>query len=53
MHVAWQYEFIPDLKKIINVNPLLFFIATHSPDIINDQDPIDLYELIHGESEDE
>jgi predicted ATP-dependent endonuclease of OLD family len=53
MHVAWQYEFIPDLKKIIDVNPLLFFIATHSPDIINDQDPIDLYELIHGESEDE
>jgi hypothetical protein len=53
MHVAWQYEFIPDLKKIINVNPLLFFIATHSPDIINDQEPIDLYELIHGEPEDE
>jgi predicted ATP-binding protein involved in virulence len=53
MHVAWQYEFIPDLKKIIGVNPLLFFIATHSPDIINDQDPIDLYELVHGESEDE
>jgi ABC-type lipoprotein export system ATPase subunit len=53
MHVAWQYEFIPDLKKIINVNPLLFLIATHSPDIINDQDPLDLYELMHGESDDE
>jgi predicted ATP-dependent endonuclease of OLD family len=53
MHVAWQYEFIPDLKKIIDVNPLSFFIATHSPDIINDQDPIDLYELMHGKSDDE
>jgi predicted ATPase len=53
MHVAWQYEFIPDLKKIIDVNPLSFLIATHSPDIINDQDPLDLYELIHGELDDE
>jgi ABC-type Mn2+/Zn2+ transport system ATPase subunit len=51
MHVAWQYEFIPDLKKIISVNPLSFLIVTHSPDIINDQNPIDLYELIHGESD--
>jgi predicted ATP-binding protein involved in virulence len=53
MHVAWQYEFIPDLKKIVALKPLSFLIATHSPDIINDQDSIDLYELIHGESEDD
>jgi predicted ATP-binding protein involved in virulence len=52
MHVAWQYEFIHDLEKIAAIKPFSFFIATHSPDIINDKDSIDLYKLINGESDD-
>jgi ABC-type lipoprotein export system ATPase subunit len=51
MHVAWQIEFIRDLKKITGMNLLSFIIATHSPDIINDNSSIDLYELIHGDVE--
>jgi hypothetical protein len=35
LHVVWQHEFISDLEKIININPLSFLIATHSPSIIN------------------
>jgi predicted ATP-binding protein involved in virulence len=51
MHVAWQIKFIQDLKNIIKIKPLSFIIATHSPDIINDNPSIDLYELIHGDAE--
>jgi predicted ATPase len=53
MHVAWQIEFIRDLKKITKIKPLSFIVATHSPDIINDNTFIDLYELIHGSTEDD
>jgi predicted ATP-binding protein involved in virulence len=53
MHVAWQIEFIQDIKKIAGINPLSFIIATHSPDIINDSPSVDLYELIHGNAEDD
>ncbi|MDR2798241.1 MAG: AAA family ATPase [Treponema sp.] len=51
MHVAWQIEFIRDLKKITKIKQLSFIVATHSPDIINDNTSIDLYELIHGSAE--
>jgi predicted ATP-binding protein involved in virulence len=46
MHVAWQIDFIRDLEKIIEINPLSFIIATHSPDLINDKMDlcVDLFE---------
>jgi ABC-type cobalamin/Fe3+-siderophores transport system ATPase subunit len=51
MHVAWQIEFIRDLKKISKIKPLSFVVATHSPDIINENTSIVLYERIHGGTE--
>ncbi|GHV48726.1 hypothetical protein AGMMS49546_39410 [Spirochaetia bacterium] len=51
MHVAWQIEFINDLQRIAVLNPLSFLIATHSPDLIDDKESIDLWTLIHGESD--
>jgi hypothetical protein len=35
LHIAWQYEFIPDVKKIAQAADFRFIIATHSPQIIN------------------
>jgi ABC-type lipoprotein export system ATPase subunit len=51
MHVAWQLEFINDLQRIAILNPLSFLIATHSPDLINDKESIDLWSLAHGEQD--
>jgi predicted ATPase len=54
MHVEWQRQFIPDLKKIRQVNNnLSFLIATHSPQIIgNDWDlTVDLFNLSKGNSQ--
>jgi predicted ATP-binding protein involved in virulence len=50
MHVAWQIEFIQDLKNIIKIKPLSFIIATHSPDLINDKMDlcVDLFENARG-----
>jgi predicted ATPase len=48
MHIEWQSQFIPDLKKIRQINNnLSFLIATHSPQIIgNDWDlSVDLFSL--------
>ena len=36
LHVAWQFKFIPDVKRIAKVADFQFIIATHSPQIIND-----------------
>lgn len=36
LHVAWQKKFISDLQKIQNLRNLNVIIATHSPQIIND-----------------
>ncbi|SDF09665.1 AAA family ATPase [Epilithonimonas hungarica] len=36
LHISWQNEFINDVKEIININDVTALIATHSPDIIND-----------------
>jgi len=35
LHVAWQKEFLNDLKEIINIQNMPVIIATHSPQIIN------------------
>jgi predicted ATP-binding protein involved in virulence len=51
MHIEWQRQFIPDLKKIRQVNNnLSFLIATHSPQIIgSDWDlTVDLFDLSKG-----
>jgi predicted ATPase len=51
MHVEWQRQFIPDLKRIRQLNNnLSFLIATHSPQIIgNDWDlSVDLFSLTKG-----
>lgn len=36
LHVMWQRQFIDDIKKIIKINNFNIVIATHSPQIIND-----------------
>ncbi|MBE5977862.1 MAG: hypothetical protein E7249_01845 [Paenibacillaceae bacterium] len=36
LHVAWQRQFVDDLKKIIELNKMNILIATHSPQILND-----------------
>lgn len=35
LHISWQNEFINDIREIININKIYAIIATHSPDIIN------------------
>ena len=35
LHVAWQKEFLSDLKKIVKLHNTQVIIATHSPAIIN------------------
>ena len=37
LHVQWQLEFLTDLKKIIEDKKIQVIIATHSPQIINEQ----------------
>lgn len=36
LHISWQNEFIADLKDVTAINDVTVIIATHSPDIIND-----------------
>nr|WP_267957749.1 AAA family ATPase [Halomonas zhangzhouensis] len=35
LHVAWQKEFLKDLKEIINIQSMPVVVATHSPQIID------------------
>jgi len=35
LHVAWQKEFLKDLKEIIAIQNMPVVIATHSPQIID------------------
>ena len=37
LHVAWQVEFLKDLKKVTNLAFIDVLIATHSPQIINNR----------------
>lgn len=37
LHIAWQLAFIPDVKKIAELAGFRFVVATHSPQIINDE----------------
>ncbi len=36
LHISWQNKFIKDLKSINTMNGVTVIIATHSPDIIDD-----------------
>lgn len=36
LNVSWQREFLDDMKKIVKMNGFSILIATHSPQIIND-----------------
>lgn len=36
LNVSWQRDFLGDLKKIVEINKFSILIATHSPQIIND-----------------
>jgi len=36
LHISWQNKFINDLKDVTAMNSVSIIIATHSPDIIND-----------------
>jgi predicted ATP-binding protein involved in virulence len=37
LHVAWQVEFLNDLARVIKLSSFDVILATHSPQIINDQ----------------
>lgn len=36
LHISWQNKFIADLKDVTSMNKVAIIIATHSPDIINE-----------------
>ncbi|EOX3334410.1 AAA family ATPase [Vibrio cholerae] len=36
LHISWQNKFINDLKDVTSINDIYIVIATHSPDIIDD-----------------
>ena len=36
LNVCWQRDFLDDMKKIVEINGLSILVATHSPQIIND-----------------
>jgi hypothetical protein len=38
LHVAWQKQFIPDLRRIIDLNGFDVLLATHSPQLIGEWD---------------
>nr|WDS96158.1 hypothetical protein mcr_00198 [Micrococcus sp.] len=37
LHIVWQLAFIPDVKRIAELAKFRFVVATHSPQIINDE----------------
>lgn len=37
LHVVWQLAFIPDVQRIAELADFRFIVATHSPQIINDE----------------
>jgi predicted ATP-binding protein involved in virulence len=36
LHISWQNKFIKDLKEVTSMNKVSIIIATHSPDIIDE-----------------
>lgn len=37
LHIVWQITFIPDVRRIAELTGFRFVVATHSPQIINDE----------------
>jgi len=37
LHIAWQQEFLSDLRKIIEIRKVTVIVATHSPQIIGNE----------------
>jgi predicted ATP-binding protein involved in virulence len=37
LHIVWQLAFIPDVRRIATLAGFRFVVATHSPQIINDE----------------
>jgi predicted ATP-binding protein involved in virulence len=54
MHVAWQIDFLQDIRNCVEIWGLSFIIATHSPDLINDKMDlcVDLFENAQGNGND-
>jgi len=40
LHVAWQKQFIPDLRRIIELNKFDVLLATHSPQLIGEWEDV-------------
>ena len=47
LHVAWQLQFIQDVKEIAKTRDLQIVIATHSPEIVSESfdNCVDLTEM--------
>jgi ABC-type cobalamin/Fe3+-siderophores transport system ATPase subunit len=43
LHVAWQFQLIPDMLRIAELANLTFLIATHSPQVVNGRDDITVF----------
>jgi ABC-type cobalamin/Fe3+-siderophores transport system ATPase subunit len=43
LHVAWQFQLVPDFLQIAKLAGLTFLIATHSPQVVNGQNDITVY----------
>ncbi|WP_435080480.1 AAA family ATPase [Clavibacter michiganensis] len=43
LHVAWQFQLVPDFVKIAQLAKLTFLVATHSPQVVNGRDDITIY----------
>lgn len=50
LHVAWQLQFIKDIKQIARTRDVQIIIATHSPEIVSESmdDCVDLTELANA-----
>ena len=51
LHVAWQVSFMDDILKVADLRDFSVVVATHSPEIINEQwdKTVDLYALVENE----
>ena len=50
LHVAWQLQFIKDIKEIARAREIQIVIATHSPEIVSESMDccIDLTEMTNA-----
>jgi len=50
LHIAWQHDFLAELRKIIAIRKAIAIVSTHSPQIIGNEwsSVYDLYDLEKG-----